>query len=231
MKNKKSVVFVSASALVAGFAQGAMGQNINTVDAIVGTTGQYDMNLNGDGTTNFMVRFGGKNDTPSTWTSANQPFLDSRQAQTSQSAQNNYVLGNVDSAQGGGAVGVPLAGAGTTIGPGYLSAGELGYLYQDNASANTTVGGWSSTSISDGYVGLELTSNAGAVTNFGWAEISFDYNGGTNSTIEVLRTAYNSTPDQALVTPDLSPTPEPATMALIGLAGTMLAAKLRSKRV
>jgi hypothetical protein len=231
MKNKHSVAFVSASALVAGFAQGAMGQvNINTVDVTVGPTEQYDMNLNGDGTTNFMVRFGGKNDTPSTWTSANQPLVDARAAQTSQSAQNNYVLGTVDSGQGGGAVGVPLAEAGTTIGPDYLTAGTLAYLYQDNASVNTTVGGWSPASISDGYIGLMLTSAGGSVTNFGWAELAFNYNGGTNSTIEILRTAYDATPNEALVTPALADAPEPGTMALVGLAGTMLAVGMRSRR-
>jgi hypothetical protein len=232
MKNKNSVAFISASALVVGFAQGAMGQiTINTVDAVVGTGQQYDLDLNGDGTTNYVIRFGGKSDTPSTWTYANEPLVDSRAAQTLQSAQNNFVLGVSDPAQTGATVvGFPLSEAGTTIGQGYLTAGNLGYLYQDNNSS-TTVGGWSSTSVSDGYVGLMMLSDGGAVTNFGWVELTYNYNGGTSPTIEVLRTAYDATPDQSLVTPDtVTPTPEPTTVALLGLAGTMVAARMRSRR-
>jgi len=200
-----------------------MGQNSNPVLE----TQEYNLNLNGDGTTNFTIRFGGKSDTASTWTYATQPLLDSRAAQTSQAGQVDYILGVADVNQAG-AVGIPLAGPGTTIGPDYLTTGTLGYLYQD--LNNNTVGGWSPTSVSDGFVGLELTSDGGSVTNFGWVELAFNYNGGTAPSINVLNSAYDSTPNEALVTPALTDTPEPATMALVGVAGTMLVAKMRSKR-
>jgi len=230
MKNKNKVIAVSASSLVVGMAQGAMGQvTITTVNTVVGTTQQYNMLLNGDGTTNYIVRFGGKNDDPSTWTDANKPLIDSRAGQTGQSSQKNFVLGNIDLGQGADVVGFPLLGAGTTIGPGFLSAGNLGYLYQDNNSA--TVGGWSSTSISDGYVGLMMLSGGGSITNFGWVELAYNYNGGSSPTIEILRTAYDATPNESLITPTtINAVPEPTAMALVGLAGTMLAARMSFKR-
>jgi hypothetical protein len=122
-------------------------------------------------------------------------------------------------------VGFPLAGPGTVIGPGYLTAGGVGYIYQDYNG--NTVGGWSGTSISDGYVGLELVSGGGSVTNYGWVEITYNYNGGTDSTIEVLRDAYDTTPNDSLTTPATAP--EPSTMALASLAGTALAFSLRNR--
>ena len=226
MKNKNAVFLFSASAVVGSFAQGARAQTtIYNVDTTVTTGEVYDFNLNGDGTTNFAVRFDGKSSTDSTtWNHTTAAFVSARTQDTTDATESTYVLGNVDANQTG-AVGLPLAGAGTTIGPGYLTPGGVGYLYQDYNG--NTVGGWSSTSISDGYVGLEFVSDGGAVTNFGWVELQYNYNGGTGSTIEVVRDAYDATPNDSLVTP--TPAPEPTTMALAGLGGACLALRMISR--
>lgn len=227
MKNKNAVLIFSASALVGSFAQGARAQTtIENINATVGTGEVYDLNLNGDGTTNFAIRFDGKSSTDTTtWNKTTAAFVSGRTIDTTAASESTFVLGNTDGGQTG-AVGLPLAGAGTTIGPGYLTAGEIGYVYQDYNG--NTVGGWSSTSISDGYVGLEFVSDAGAVTNFGWVEIGYDYNGGTGSTIDVERAAYDATPNDPLITPVTAP--EPSAIALAGLAGTILALKMRNRR-
>ena len=227
MKNQNAVLIFSASALVGGFATGARAQTtINTIDATIGTGQVYDLNLNGDGTTNFAIRFDGKSSTDTTtWTKTSAAFVSSRTQDTTDATQDTFVLGNLDASQSSTTVGFPLAGAGTTIGPSYLTPGSVGYIYQDYNG--NTVGGWSPTSISDGYIGLELVSGGGSITNFGWVELSYNYNGGTGSTIEVLRDAYDATPNDSLTTP---PTvPEPSTMALVGLAGTTLALCLRNR--
>jgi hypothetical protein len=226
MKNKNSIVFVSASTLAIGMTQGAIAQTtINNVNFTIGSGQVYDMNLNGDGTTNFAIRFDGKSSTDTTtWNQFNSPFVSARPQDTTDATQTTFVLGNTDPNQGG-AGGFPLAGAGTTIGPDYLTPVSIGYLYQDYNG--NTVGGWSSTSVSDGYVGLELTSSGGSVTNFGWVEISYDYNGGNNSTITILRDAYDATPNESLTTPAL--VPEPTPMALMGIAGVLLAMSRKLK--
>jgi hypothetical protein len=225
MKNQNAILVFPASALVGSLAPGARAQTtINTIGATIGTGQVYDLNLNGDGSTNFAIRFDGKSSTDTTtWNKTTAPFVSARPQDTTDATQDTYVLGNLDAAQSANTVGFPLAGPGATIGPGYLTAGGVGYLYQDYNG--NTVGGWSSTSISDGYVGLELVSGGGSVTNFGWVEIAYNYNGGTGSTIDVLRDAFDDTPNDSLTTP--ATVPEPSTLALAGLAATGLAFGLR----
>lgn len=234
MKHRISAAVASLSALSFGAAHSAMGQTtINNVGVTVGAGQVYDMNLNGDGTTNFAIRFDGKSSTDTTtWNQFQSPFVSARPQDTTAATQTTYVLGVSDASQGGtqGAdvAGFPLVGPGASIGPGYQSPFTIGYLYQDYNSI--TVGGWSPTSISDGYVGLELTSNSGSVTNYGWVEITFNYNGGNNSTITVLRTAYDATPNEPLITPALS-VPEPTVLALAGMAGAMLVSRRKLRRM
>ena len=227
MKNQNAVLVFSASALVGSFATGARAQTtINNIGATIGTGQVYNLNLNGDGTVNYAIRFDGKSSTDTTtWNKTTAPFVSARTQDTGDAMQDTYVLGNLDAAQSANTVGFPLAGPGTVIGPGYLTPGAVGYIYQDYNG--NTVGGWSSTSISDGYVGLELVSGGGSVTNYGWVELSYDYNGGTGSTIGVIRDAYDATPNEALTTP--APAPEPSTIALAGLAGTALIFSLRNR--
>jgi len=227
MKNQNAVLFFSASALVGSFATGARAQTtINTIDATIGTGQVYDLNLNGDGTVNYAIRFDGKSSTDTTtWTKTTAPFVSARTQDTGDATQDTYVLGNLDAAQSANTVGFPLAGPGTTIGPGYLTPGAVGYIYQDYNG--NIVGGWSPTSVSDGYVGLELVSGGGSVTNYGWVELAYNYNGGSSSTIEVLRDAYDATPNDPLTTP--ATVPEPSTMALIGVTGTALALGMRNR--
>jgi hypothetical protein len=211
-------MLLSATALAAGWTSAAMGQTtIYNVNTTVGTGQVYDLNLNGDGTTNYAIRFDGKSSTDtSTWNDTTKPFVSVRTQDTTDASQTTFVLGVVDPNQAG-AGGLPLTGAGATIGPGYLTPVNVGYLYQDYGG--NTVGGWSSTSISDGYVGLELVSDNGAVTNYGWLELEYDYNGGLDSNIIILRTAYNATFGKSLVTPPLSVPPPPPPTPILANGG------------
>ncbi len=180
-----------------------MGQTtIYPINTTVGAGQVYDLILNGDGTTNYAIRFDGKSSTDTTtWADTTAPFVSARTQDTTDASQTTYVLGVVDPNQAG-AGGLPLTAAGVTIGPGYLTPVNLGYLYQDYGG--NTVGGWLPASISDGYVGLKLVSDGGAVTNYGWVELEYNCNGGSNSNIKILRTAYDATPGESLVTPPLS---------------------------
>jgi hypothetical protein len=230
MKRSTTLTVVSTSTLVLGAAHQATAQTtIQTIDTTIGTGQVYDLNLNGEtaNPVNFAIRFDGAKSTPSTWTDVNQPFVSARTQDTGNTSQDTYVFGTLDPNQSPNVVGLPLLGAGATIGAssGY-TAGTLGYLYQDYN--NFTVGGWSQTTPSDGYVGLEFTSAGGSVINYGWVEIAYNYNGGTGSTIDIERAAYDANPNESLVTP---PTvPEPATAAMIGVGTLALAGLGRLKR-
>ena len=204
--NRNSLAVASASTLVLGLAHNATAQaTINTVNITIGTGQLYDLNLNGataPNANNFAIRFDGAKSelaNSSYWNHVNSPMVDARTTSTYDATQTTYVLGVTDPNQTS-AVGLPLTGAGATIGPGYLTPGTTGYLYQDYGGH--TVGGWSPNSFNDGYVGLEFVN--GSVTNFGWVELEYSYNDGNSSAITIVADAYNATPGQALTTPPLS---------------------------
>jgi hypothetical protein len=120
--------------------------------------------------------------------------------------------------------GVPVTPAGTAIGANYAAtypANTVGYLYEEYNGA-AVVGDWSSTAVTDGYVGLEL--NNGTSTDFGWVQLIYDPTAATPS-LTVVDYAYETTPGVDIVTG----VPEPATIALAG-AGAALMLLCRRKK-
>src|SRR5208282_5873458 len=105
---------------------------ITTVNLPIGTGQLYDLNLDGavaPNANNFAIRFdGSKSDLAdsSYWNHFNSPMVDARTNSTYDATETTYVLGVTDPNQAG-AVGLPLLGAGATIGPGHLTPGSVGY--------------------------------------------------------------------------------------------------------
>ena len=222
--------------LAAGMAQGAV--IITPVNQTFGTSSSgYQFDLNGDGINDFTVFFDNSNASKPCVLGANSssgsypgtfpnptPFV-----------FNELNMNPVASASNDNN-GVPVISGGTTIsslftvGAYTLTIGDSGgdthgknegYLYQNGE--NTTVGQWSPGQDTVGYVGLALVDTTLGTANYGWVQLDFN---GPNSTLTVLETGYETTPDTAIVTP----APEPASVTLAGLGGALLVLAKRKKK-
>ncbi len=216
---KNHVLFASTSTLLLGAAQAAMSQVTITPIGVTITNGSPNYNLNLNGVTDYRIFFD----------ATLAPQVTSEVVNKGGYTNGCYVVGIPDPLQDVNSAGSPLLGGGTTIGPDLLatySAFGRGYIYHDYGGR--TVGGWTnSTSLNDGYMALELTSNGGATTNWGWVELQYDL---AANMVTIVQSGYNATPDGSLITPEIAPVPEPATVALIGAGGALLALRLRSKK-
>lgn len=239
MKSKKTILVASGSMLAVGMAQGAV--VINNVNQTVDTTSSgYNFDLNSDGNNDFNVLFDNNNSVKPCVVGA---YSSSGSYPGSFPNPTPFVFNELNMNPGDPSTndnnGVPVIPAGTTItsqfsvGTYTLTIGDPGgdthgknegYLYQNGE--NQTVGQWPSDQDTVGYVGLAMVDNTLSTTNYGWVEV--DYNA-PNSTMTVLETGYETTPDTPIITPPLSLVPEPATMTLTGLAGALLVFARRKK--
>jgi hypothetical protein len=211
MKPTKILLLSSASALVAGAARGSVVYS-GPIDDVLTGTNAFQLDLNNDGT-DFNIRFDGGG----SGGSVNKPFVDARISQGLSGT--GFVLGGL----GADTNGVPVTPAGTAIGAAYASSfpGEnTGYLYQDYN--NNTVGNWSDTSVTDGYVGLELVN--GIADSYGWVQLIFNPTAATPS-LTVVDYAYETSPNTDIITG----VPEPTTLALAGVGAAALLLRKRKK--
>ena len=149
---KKTVAFLSTSALAAGAAHGAILYTPINV-AITGNTA-LAFDLNQDGIPDFQIEFSAN--------SAAKPYIAAGPAGTTSS----FVLSGAN-------MGLPLTPQGTTINGSYQSPQSAGYFNKELVGSSVIpVGGWTAAGNIDGYVGLVLTDGTG--THYGWAH--FIYN-------------------------------------------------------
>jgi hypothetical protein len=190
MKTKQTVSLVSASALAAGMAQGAVNYSgpINT-QLTSSTSTSFD--LNQDGAEDFIVGFNSSNFA--------KPYV-----QGSPSA----VPGSTPLARlaADGWYGLPVTAFGALIDSNFLtavpdtapgSAPGQAYLFQDNNSTINTVGDWGINNLTEGYVGLEMYDNNGlSQTNFGWVRLIYDR---TAQTLTVVDYAYETISGEGII--------------------------------
>lgn len=185
MKTKhKQIALVSASALTAGLAHGAIVYTYaNTTTSISG--GYLYLDLNQDGQIDFECNFDGS-------PSQTKPYV-SNTPGLAEANYTPYVLS--DSINHG----FPLTTNGTAIGPGYESPQDIGYFWHDNATGVTggnAVGAWASNGTNiEGYVGLVMQDNS-ANSYYGWAH--FLYNSAGSGTLNLIDYAMETTPNTSI---------------------------------
>lgn len=146
---RRTFALLSTSALAAGAAQAAV--TYSPINVTLSASGHLALDLNQDGTQDFLMGFGG----------SAKPYI----SNTVAGATSPFVLST------SGTEGLPLTPAGTMINGSYLSPQPAGYFNKDIAGGNI-VGGWTAAGDNEGYVGLQL--NDGTGTHYGWAH--FVYN-------------------------------------------------------
>ncbi len=236
MKTNKTILVASGSILAAGMAQGAV--IINPVNQILGTGDNgYNLDLNSDGASDFRIFFDANNASKpcvlGTYTGSGSSYPGTFPNPT------GYVFNELNmnpvSPDSNENNGVPVIPGGTTISSQFtvgaytLTIGDPngdkygkneGYLNLNGDQQS--VGQWSSGQDTVGFVGLAMVDNTLGIANYGWVEL--DYNG-PNATLTVLETGFETTPN----TPIVTPVPEPATVALAGLAGVLVVLAKRKK--
>ncbi len=215
MNTKQSVALVSTTALAAGMAQGSVVYSgvLNIQETWAATGYRAGIDLTGDGVKDVAFGFDG-------FTSgyAPKPYVDARTAIGSEIAQSGIVslLAKTPPPAGQGLPGLPLTKAGATINASYASiypvvntADSRAYMYQNDSQ--NAVGDWSNTSVTEGFVGIELALAGG--TSYGWLHLIDDPTAAT-PTVTLVDWAYESTPGVGIQTFIV---PEPSTAALAGL--------------
>jgi hypothetical protein len=189
---RKTVVLLSTSALAAGAAQGAV--LYSPVNITLSASGHLALDLNQDGTPDFLMGFGG----------SAKPYI----SNTVATATSPFVL-SASANQG-----LPLTPAGTLINGGYESPQSAGYFNQWTINnAAVTLGGWTNAGNNEGYVGLELV--AGTVTNFGWAHFIYNKTGvppndKDNGTLTLLDAALETSAGVGILAGQTAETGAPA---------------------
>jgi hypothetical protein len=148
---RKTFALLSTSALAAGAAQGAV--LYTPVNITIAASGRMTLDLNQDGTPDFLMQFGG----------AAKPSIDN-----SLNPSAAFVLSESDDQ------GLPLTAVGTMIDGSYQSAQSTGY-FNKRVSDGVVVGSWTAAGNNEGYVGLTLTDGTG--THYGWAHFIYNETG------------------------------------------------------
>src|ERR1035438_6460406 len=179
-----------------------------------GTLYRQGVDMTGDGINDFAFGYEAN---------AQKPYVDARTFVGTDVPGQSGILSVLTKAN----TGLPVTPAGTTIDASYAatyppqpaSAGR-GYMYEDGNGDSVPVGDWSNTSMTEGYVGIELALPGG--TSYGWLQF-IDNPVTTNLTL--VDWAYQSTPGVGIET---SIIPEPSGVALgaLGLA-SLLASRRR----
>lgn len=147
---RTTIAFLSASMLAIGLAHG--GIVYSPVNVSLSAYGGLTLDLNHDGTADFILGFAANNTA--------RPYI-----------TNAVVTGFTNSVLSASAnQGLPLTAAGTTIDASYQSAQWVGFFNRN--AGGTTVGSWTAAGNVEGYVGLRQVTSGG--TNYGWAH--FIYN-------------------------------------------------------
>lgn len=225
MKTKK-LAMVSASALTAGMAHGAVvytycdpANPAYTVS--VGDCRMY-LDLNQNGLVDFQATFNGGH--------VSKPYIGDEPGLLNEPSLTPYVLS--DAADGSNSQGLPLTPFGTTIGPSYESQQGDGYFLND--ANNNLVGAWINAGNNDGYVGLVM-SDGGGNDYYGWAHFIYNPNtvlNGTTGTLQLLDYAMETSPNTAILAgqtaePGTGPSivnPPKSQVAGIGLNAAMFVA-------
>ena len=189
--NTQKIALVSASALTAGVAHGAIVYTYaNTTTSISG--GYLYIDLNQDGQVDFGCNFDGS-------PSQTKPYVNNSIG-IAQPNYTPYVLSD------SGNHGFPLTTNGTLIDASYESSQDIGYFWHDNASGVTggnAVGAWASNGANiEGYVGLVMTDNS-ANNYYGWAH--FIYNSAGSGTLNLVDYAMETTPNTGILAGETAP--------------------------
>ena len=217
MNTKTTLTVVSASALAAGMAQGAVNQspllNLQQVSN-GGNAARQGVDMTGDGLSD--VAFGYEKSTTT-------PYVDARSSISVDLSQSGIV--NIF---GRANTGLPVTPGNTMIDAGYAAqypslSGQRAYFYNNDAD-DTKVGDWPNDAITEGYVGIQLTLPGG--TSYGWLHI-IDNPLAANPTLTLVDWAYETSPGVGIMTPAIVPEPSALALAGLGLA-TLLVSRKRS---
>jgi hypothetical protein len=175
---KRTVALLSTSALAAGAAQGAV--LYTNVSITIAASGHLALDLNQDGTPDFLMGFGG----------TAKPYI----SNTVAGATSPFVLSDSSG------LGLPLTTAGTPINGSYQSAQAAGY-FNKNVGSGNVVGGWTAAGNNEGYVGLELVEGDG--THYGWAHFIYNASGvppnnNDNGVLRLIDAAMETTPSTGI---------------------------------
>jgi hypothetical protein len=179
---KKTIAFLSSSALAAGAAHGAV--VYTPIDLTISGVEALDLDLNQDGIPDYQIQWYAN--------STAKPYI--FQGPSGSANTSAFVLATASQ-------GLPLTGIGTLINGSYQSSQTAGYFNQNGNG--TVVGSWAAAGSIDGYVGLKLTT--ATTTNYGWAH--FIYNAAAvpandvdHGTLTLVDTAIETVPGTGILT-------------------------------
>lgn len=221
MKNKNTTALLITSALAGGAAHGAIVYTSYN-QTIVGNTGATAFDVTPDFSSHFSLLYQDSNSQkPEVRGDGVNSFVLARTWQNTNNMDLNHrTYGGLPLAQ----TGVLVDGQMLDVNPVKQQNGitnlvvqNNGYFYgrPDNTDADTGGGGtindigdWGSSTTSSGYVGLVMVN--GGVTNFGWAHFVWNDPSGSSTAaaqLTLVDFAYESTPNQGILTGAGSPTP------------------------
>jgi hypothetical protein len=201
-RTKRTIAAVSTTAMAAGMAQGAIfytNQNVVcTLPNSPHTQTQFD--VNGDTTYDYFLSFDGVSN-PANF---RKPYLEGYGTgpipNTAVLAQ--FHINDVTNSS----YGLPVTSFGTAINSSYLEPAHWvdgfggvhsrAYFAQDGNGK--TVGDWSLSAKTEGYVGVEFYDAGNSVTNFAWLHLIFDPTA-TVATVTLVDSGYESTPGLGIV--------------------------------
>jgi hypothetical protein len=216
MKTKNSVAVVSASALAAGMAQGAVIESgpLNLQQNLGISDSRQAVDITGNSISDFTFGYDAAN--------AMKPYIDTRTYVSTEIPLQSGAISVLSKANKG----LPVTGLGVTIDASYAAtypgiSNGRSYFFHDDGDA--LVGDWSNTQITEGYVGIQLELNGS--THYGWLNF---INNPTADTPNLTLTgwAYESTPGVGIET-SVVPEPSTLTLAAAGMASLLMLRKRR----